>query len=88
MAGAKGYSSYRGRGPKWKILLAIVLVAVIAAAVSVIYLGEHIVYSSDGRRQIVLPWQREEGNSPSAGNQEDQPDVDIQVQEPRSGSRR
>ena len=84
MAGAKGYSSYRGRGPKWKILLAIVLVAVIAAAVSVIYLGEHIVYSSDGRRQIVLPWQREEGNSPSAGNQEDQPDVDIQVQEPEA----
>ena len=84
MAGAKGYSSYRGRGPKWKILLAIVLVAVIAAAVSVIYLGEHIVYSSDGRRQIVLPWQREEGNSPSAGNQEDQPDVDSQVQEPEA----
>ena len=34
MVGTKGYSSYRGRGPKWKILLAIVLVAVIAAAVA------------------------------------------------------
>lgn len=85
MAGAKGYSSYRGRGPRWKIFLAIVLVAVIAAAVSVIYLGEHIVYSSDGRRQIVLPWQRESGDSASDGNQKDppvQPDVDVQVQEP------
>lgn len=83
MAGAKGYSSYRGRGPRWKILLAIVLVAVIAVAVSVIYLGEHIVYSSDGRRQIVLPWQREDKDT--SGEQEDEtdaPSVDVQVQEP------
>lgn len=87
MAGAKGYSSYRGRGPRWKILLAIVLVAVIAVAVSVIYLGEHIVYSSDGRRQIVLPWQREEKDSPASGEQEDEtdaPSVDVQVQEPEA----
>lgn len=85
MAGAKGYSSYRGRGPRWKIFLAIVLVAVIAVAVSVIYLGEHIVYSSDGRRQIVLPWQREDQDAASSGGQEDgtdAPSVDIQVQEP------
>lgn len=85
MVGAKGYSSYRGRGPRWKILLAIVLVAVIAVAISVIYLGEHVVYSSDGRRQIVLPWQRGDGNSPSGGDRKDppaQPDVDVRVQEP------
>ena len=42
MTGAKGYSSYRGRGPRWKILLAVFLVLVIAVAVSVIYLGEHM----------------------------------------------
>ena len=85
MAGAKGYSSYRGRGPRWKILLAILLVLVIAVAISVIYLGEHVVYSPDGRRQIVLPWQSEEKNSPPSKDGEDpegQPNVDLVVQEP------
>lgn len=85
MAGAKGYSSYRGRGPRWKILLAILLVLVIAVAVSVIYLGEHVVYSPDGRRQIVLPWQTGEKDSPPSGEGEDpegQPDVELIVQEP------
>ena len=64
MAGAKGYSSYRGRGSKWKILLAILLVAVIAVAASVIYLEQFMVYSADGRRQIVLPWQTEARSPP------------------------
>ena len=86
MAGAKGYSSYRGRGPRWKILLAVVLVVVIAVALSVVYLGEHVVYSADGRRQIVLPWQREERDAPPDGEEEDpdQPDVSVTVQEPEA----
>ena len=87
MAGAKGYSSYRGRGSKWKILLAILLVAVIAVAASVIYLEQFMVYSADGRRQIVLPWQTE-GEEPSLadgqGDSEVQPEVDLVVQEPES----
>lgn len=84
MTGARGYSSYRGRGPKWKIILAFLLVIVITAAVSVIYLGEHMVYSSDGRRQIVLPWQAEEKNPPPEGEEEPpaRPSVDVVVQEP------
>lgn len=85
MAGAKGYSSYRGRGPKWKILLAILLVLVIAVAASVIYLQQFLVYSSDGSRQIRLPWQTEEKEPAPDGEGEDpenQPDVDVVVQEP------
>ncbi len=85
MTGAKGYNSYRGRGPKWKIVIAFLLVVVITAAVSVIYLGEHMVYSSDGRRQIVLPWQSEEKEPPAEGEQENppaQPSVDVVVREP------
>ena len=85
MAGAKGYSSYRGRGPRWKILLAIVLVLIIAVAASVIYLQQFIVYSADGRRQIVLPWRTEEKTPPpdSGGeNPEGEPNVDLVVQEP------
>nr|WP_325212468.1 putative glycoside hydrolase [uncultured Oscillibacter sp.] len=85
MVGTKGYSSYRGRGPRWKILLAILLVLVIAVAASVIYLQQFIVYSADGRRQINLPWQTEEKEPPPDGEGEDpadQPDVDLVVQEP------
>ena len=85
MVGAKGYSSYRGRGPKWKILLAILLVLVIAVAASVIYLQQFLVYGADGSRQIRLPWQTEEKAPPPDGEgeaPENQPDVDVVVQEP------
>lgn len=85
MVGTKGYSSYRGRGPKWKILLAILLVLVIAVAASVIYLQQFLVYGADGSRQIRLPWQTEEKDPPPDGEgeaPENQPDVDVVVQEP------
>lgn len=85
MVGTKGYSSYRGRGPRWKILLAILLVLVIAAAASVIYLQQFIVYGADGSRQIHLPWQTEEKQPPPEGEgevPEGRPDVDLVVQEP------
>lgn len=85
MVGTKGYSSYRGRGPRWKILLAVLLVLVIAVAASVIYLQQFIVYSADGSRQIRLPWQTEEKQPPLEGEGEDPaeaPSVDVVVQEP------
>ncbi len=85
MVGTKGYSSYRGRGPKWKILLAILLVLVIAVAASVIYLQQFLVYGADGSRQIRLPWQTEEKEPSPDGEGEDpanQPKVDVVVQEP------
>lgn len=85
MVGTKGYSSYRGRGPRWKILLAILLVLVIAVASSVIYLQQFLVYGADGSRQIRLPWQTEEKEPPPDGEGENPagpPDVDVVVQEP------
>ena len=85
MVGTKGYSSYRGRGPRWKILLAFVLVLVIAAAASVIYLQQFLVYGADGSRQIRLPLQAEEKEPSPDGEGEDpanQPKVDVVVQEP------
>ena len=86
MAGAKGYSSYRGRGSKWKVFMAILLVLVILAAASVIYLEQHIVYSSGGRRQIVLPWQSEEADAAPVGDQqgaENRPNVEVVVEPPK-----
>lgn len=85
MVGTKGYSSYRGRGPRWKILLAILLVLVIAVAASVIYLQQFLVYSADGSCQIRLPWQTEEKEPPPDGEgetPENQPNIDVVVQEP------
>lgn len=87
MAGARGYSSYRGRGSRWKILIAVLLVLVIAVAASVIYMEQFVVYSADGRRQIVLPWQTESGDDapPPEGREEDPVDsVDVVVQEPEN----
>lgn len=84
MPGAKGYSSYRGRGSKWKIIMAFLLVLVIAVAISVIYMQQYIVYSPDGHRQIVLPWQSE-GNDPKPPENEGEDPLeglDVVVQEP------
>ena len=84
MAGAKGYSSYRGRGSKWKILLVIVLLLTIAVSASVLYMQQYMVYSPDGHRQIVLPWQTEPEDSPLPENPEDDPlnNVDVVLQNP------
>lgn len=86
MAGTKGYSSYRGRGSKWKVLIAIILLLVIAVAASVIYLQQYLVYGADGRRWIDLPWWQTEENAPPIGDQQDLGEagtgVDIVVQEP------
>lgn len=87
MAVTKGYSSYRGRGSKWKILIAIVLLLVIAAAASVIYLQQYLVYGADGRRWIDLPWWQTEEGAPAAGDRQE-PEagtgVDVVVQEPEN----
>lgn len=76
MAGAKGYRSYRGRGTKRKILLAILLCLVIAAAGVVIWAQEHMVYDADGTPHLDIPWQREEEQ------QEPQEELDLVIEEP------
>jgi len=66
-------------------VLAVVLVLVIVIAAGVIYLQQFIVYSADGRRQIVLPWQTEdEKKTPPPEDQGEDPtgDLDVIVQEP------
>ena len=44
MAGPRGYRNYRGRTSKGKIALAVVLVLVILAAITVMVLQQYIVY--------------------------------------------
>ena len=88
MAGAKGYSSYRGRGAKWKIVLAIFLVLVILAAGAVLYLQRSLIYDADGRPQLPLPsWLDNEAGEPDPPNETDPLeglDVVIQPPEPQA----
>ncbi len=75
MAYSRGYHSYRGRTPKWRIVLTIVLTAVILAAIAVILLSRNIVYDEDGSPRLELPWQ-------DSAPQEDTPlpEVDLTIE--------
>lgn len=81
MSGPRGYSSYRGKGSKLKIALAVFLVLVILAAVAVIRLQKYVVYDDSGRPRLELPGREE---PPAAGSEDpDSPiDPDLTIQEP------
>ena len=79
MTRSRGYHSYRGRTPKWKVVLAIVLVLVFLGAVGFMVLQEHIVYDGTGTPHLRLPQQETEdtGTPP----EEEEP-VEVVIQEP------
>lgn len=78
MAGARGYHSYRGRTPKSRIVLAVILVVIILAAVLFMVFEQFVVYDETGHARLDLPWQTEE-----APPEEQQPDnVEIAVEKP------
>ena len=81
MAGPRGYSSYRGRTPKGKIALAVVLVLIILAAVGFILLQENIFYDETGSPRLNLPWQTTDGQPTEDGEEDLQEELDITVQE-------
>lgn len=55
MAGARGYHTYRGRTPKGKIALAVVLVLIILASVAFIFMQQFVVYDASGTPHLQLP---------------------------------
>jgi hypothetical protein len=65
MSWVSGYHNYRGRTPKWKPVLAVFLVLVILASISVMLLQKYVVYDEAGMHKIVLPW--EEGGAEEMG---------------------
>lgn len=79
MTRSRGYHSYRGRSPKWKAVLAVVLVLVILCAVGFMVLQEHIVYDGTGTPHLRLPQQQTQdtGKEP----EEEEP-VEVVIQEP------
>ena len=67
MAGARGYRSYRGRGSKGKIILAVILVLVIVASLAFIRMQEYVVYDESGRPRLSLPGESAEQTPPEEG---------------------
>ena len=59
MAYSNNYRSYRGRTPRWRIAVMVLLVVVILASVAVIALSRNIVYDESGTPQLELPWKEE-----------------------------
>lgn len=80
MPPSKGYRSYRGRGSKLKIALAVLLVLVILASLTFVALTRYIAYDEDGTPFLRLP-DREDADPPPQQVPED-PAVDIQIQPP------
>ena len=85
MGGTRGYRSYRGRTPKGKIALTVVLVLVILVSAAVIWVQNYVVYDEDGRAHLELPWQAEE--TPPVQEGDPSEDVEIIVQEPERPER-
>lgn len=80
-SGTKGYSSYRGRGSKGKILLAAVLILIILASVGFILTREHLTYDGEGNLRFVLPWADKDEKTESVPK-EPMGDVIIETVEP------
>ena len=76
MAYSRGYHSYHGRTPRWRIVLMALLVVVILVAVAVIALSRYIVYDEEGTLQMELPWQEE------PVKETPDPPLDLTIEEP------
>ena len=71
-----GYRSYRGKTPKWKILLAVVLVLIIIASLAFIRLQSYITYDESGTPHLWMP------EKPAAGGTEQRPTASLVVEAP------
>jgi hypothetical protein len=72
-----GYRNYRGRSPKWKILLAVVLVLVIAVSATVLGLQRFVVYDETGTPHFLLP----QSSESMQAEHENTPPADLVIQE-------
>lgn len=87
MAGPRGYSTYHGKGPKWKILLAVLLVLVILGALVVIRLQKYVVYDDSDRPRLELPQFSKNQPDGSGSAPADEPgDASFTIEEPEQNS--
>lgn len=91
MATPKGYYSYRGRFPKWKIVVIIILILVIAAAAGFIFLQRYLVYDGSGFPRFQFPSSQQtpaadkrDASKKSAASGSSKKDLNIKVEKPKS----
>lgn len=87
MAGPRGYSTYHGKGSKWKIVLAVLLLLVIIGALAVIRLQKYVVYDDSGHPRLDLSQfsgqkPDDSGSAPADGSD----DANLTIQEPERQS--
>lgn len=75
--GGAGYHRYRGRMPKWKLVLAVVLVLVILFSASLMLMQRHLFFDENGHAHLELPWGAQEPEHDTV----DVPELDIQEPE-------
>lgn len=80
--GYQNYSSYRGRSPKWKGVVAALLIIIILLSASVIWVQHYLVYDSQGRLHLENPWKE------SAAETLPEPELTIEEPEPEPVVRR
>ncbi len=83
MAGPKGYSSYHGKGSKWKIVVAVLLVLVIIGALVVIRMQKYVVYDDSGRPRLDLPqFSEKQPDSSQSAPADGSGDTNLIIEEP------
>ena len=55
-SGTPSYSSYRGRNPRWKTLVAAALILVCLLSGAVLFMQRYLVYDEQGHARLQLPW--------------------------------
>ena len=89
MATPKGYSSYRGRFPKWKIVVTIILILVILAAAGFLLLQRYLVYDGSGLPHFQFPETQKttattkKASSSSSGASSSKKDLNIKIDKPK-----
>jgi len=87
MAGPRGYSTYHGKGFKWKIVLAVLLLVVIIGALAVIRLQKYVVYDDSGHPRLDLSQFSEQKPDESGSAKADgSGDANLTIQEPERQS--
>ena len=82
MPKVRGYTSYRGRGPLWKLVVTVLLLAVILASFGVLLMKRSMVVDSSGVAQVQFPWQDDGVTVPAPQEQDEvQEPVELSEQE-------
>lgn len=83
MAGPRGYSSYHGKGSKWKIAVAVLLVLVIIGALVVIRIQKYVVYDDSGRPRLDLPqYSEQQPDSAQSAPADGSGEANLTIEEP------